>query len=356
MRWLATALAFVSSLLIVSVARADRRAEARAEFKLANELMDEGHAAEALDRYLSAYAKWPRAKILLNMGSALLRLGRTAEAVDVWERYVNDPDADPGRLKKIQAQVVEFDHQVGKLRIEVRDGPARVRVDGVVVGEDAGPFLVRVKPGEHVVLAEPGDGATWVATVTVGEGEVRDVLLAAPSALPEPVPAPVEMPVKVREPPAPQPATSGEAQSAAPAPAAAVVGRRATQAIGVAGLVRADVNLKQVGATVAAGGALRLGNRIELGLVGLLGVARGVEAGVKAKLLGGRLAPTLAVATPVLFVKDGPLTGLRAAVGLAYAPARWFRGFIEVGGAYFLLAGDYRATTWLSSVGLEVGL
>ena len=46
---------------------------------------------QALANFLEAYAKFPSPKILLNIGSTLRDMGRSADAANTYQRYLSDP-------------------------------------------------------------------------------------------------------------------------------------------------------------------------------------------------------------------------------------------------------------------------
>jgi hypothetical protein len=123
----------------------------------------------------------------------------------------------------------------------------------------------------------------------------------------------------------------------------------------LAALLRADVRAAGGGASWAVGGALRLGERVEVTLAAELGVEMGMYAGASFALLRGRLRPLLVVGVPVFFA-DSTLIGARAAAGLHYDLSRRIGVYLEVGGDYLFNAGHYEAFTFLPSLGLEVGL
>src|SRR5688500_7730997 len=61
----------------------------------------------ALAIFKTAYARFPSAKILLNIGTTLKLLDRKAEAANAYQRYLDSSDTDPNRRAQVQAELAE---------------------------------------------------------------------------------------------------------------------------------------------------------------------------------------------------------------------------------------------------------
>src|SRR4051812_2881846 len=82
----------------------------------------EAHDYEgALERFRSAYARYPNGKILLNIATMLRELGRRAEAAEVYEQFLADPSADATIKPDVQEAIEELDAHLGKLSIKTTD-------------------------------------------------------------------------------------------------------------------------------------------------------------------------------------------------------------------------------------------
>lgn len=163
---------------------------ARADLPAAQALLDEGNRAAAsgdygtaLSRFNAAYAQYPGANILLNIGTALRRLGRHAEAGTVYERYLRDPGANPDRIPEIERALAEIDGSVSRVTISIGEPGARLWVDGREIGGFVSGGAVRLDPGEHTLGAGRGT-PTILQTVRVGAGESRSIVLGGPAAAP----------------------------------------------------------------------------------------------------------------------------------------------------------------------------
>src|SRR5262249_43193205 len=153
---------------------------ARTLFKEATRLVDAGDYVGALEKYRSAYQRYPNAKILLNIGTMLNLLGRRAEAADTFEKYLADPNADAKRKPEVQRQLAEALRQVGTLRISLVGKVTSLQLDSKPLSESTGEVLVRVDPGSHTVVAESAGAEPIVKTIEIKAGEERVLRLEAP--------------------------------------------------------------------------------------------------------------------------------------------------------------------------------
>jgi len=143
----------------------------------------------ALAIFRDAYARFPSAKILLNIGTTLKLLDRKAEAANTYQRYLDSPDADAARKPQVSAEILELDMHVGTLDINVTPADAEVRVPG----EDwmpaartkhwrmtPGAFTVDVRKTGFLNGAQSGNvaaGAKTTVTVVLNELPKSDLRL-----------------------------------------------------------------------------------------------------------------------------------------------------------------------------------
>jgi hypothetical protein len=173
----------------------DAEREARALFKDATRRVDAGDYVGALERYRSAYERYPNAKILLNIGTMLSLLGRNAEAADALEKYLDDPNADAKRKPEVQKQLAEVGRRVGRLRIAVEGRLTGLKLDSKPLAESAGEISVRVDPGSHTVVGERRGAEPIIRTIEIKAGEEQTVRLeAAPNGPAEPTAHPLVTP------------------------------------------------------------------------------------------------------------------------------------------------------------------
>jgi hypothetical protein len=174
---LAGLLALTGAAGVASAGETADKLMAQKLLKEGNQLLGDGDYVSALQRFRAAYARFPSAKILLNIGTTLRQLGHNLEAAEVYETYLKDPKADPARAAGLVRILKEIDAVVGRLRIEVNEPGARVKLDGKeVLGFKSGLEL-RVEPGGHTVVAEREGFPPAVQTLDVGPHEQRVVSL-----------------------------------------------------------------------------------------------------------------------------------------------------------------------------------
>lgn len=136
--------------------------------------LDEGESATALGYFRDAYTAFPRANLLLNIGSTLRQLGKNAESAAVYRSYLLDPDAVPARKEQVERILREIALVIGKITIDVGSSDAHVLVDGQSISGGA-VRSVEVDIGPHTVIALVKGKPKAVETVQVFAG--RDTAL-----------------------------------------------------------------------------------------------------------------------------------------------------------------------------------
>jgi tetratricopeptide (TPR) repeat protein len=175
-----------------------RSAHADAVKERAQELMTDGNALAragdfgiALVKFRTAYELYPSPKLLLNMGTSLRHMGRYAEAIDTYERYLADRDHDPERYSEVQGVLDELDRMVGSVEVETEEDGVRVSLDGGLLRDFERRRKVRIDPGPHTLVAEKDGREPTVKHFTVtARGTKRVLLLLAKpgEAASDPVP------------------------------------------------------------------------------------------------------------------------------------------------------------------------
>lgn len=145
--------------------------------------LDEGESAAALGYFREAYAAFPRANLLLNIGSTLRQLGKNAESAAVYRSYLQDPDAAPARKEQVERILREIALVVGKIRIDVGSADAAVLVDGQPISGGA-VRSVEVDVGPHTVIATVKGKPKAVETVNVSAGRDTSLILNLEEAAP----------------------------------------------------------------------------------------------------------------------------------------------------------------------------
>lgn len=270
----------------------------------------------ALAVFKTAYQRFPSDKILINIGTTLLKLDRKAEAANAYQRYLDTTDADKKRQAEVTRVLEGLDKDVARLDIWITPADSEVQIDDSAWQKVADVKRYRVDAGTRTVRARRKGFKANEETFSVGAGETRSVSLT------------------LTEEPA---ATSG-------------VARRADDDDDDTG-IRADVQparRSRLGAVVAAhidpsnkGAAALVGltadvvSRLQVQATALVGPTSGGYIGASFGLLPGKLRPIIVVGLPVFF-SDGARFAVRGAAGAEYAFDAHFAVFAEVGAEYML--------------------
>jgi hypothetical protein len=344
-RWRRSSFAAGIVAVVVSLsgtARADDPAqlEARTLFTAGNAHLQDGDYVDALNLFRAAYARYPSAKILINIGTTLRHLGRYAEAADAYDAYLHDPAAEASKKAEIAKALADLDARVGKATVAVEGGAAQIRVDGKPLGKPADGAVVRLDPGPHVISAER-DGATIASqNVSAAPGEQLNVTLRA-------VPVPANTPAPPPPPPVAAPPPPADTPTPPPPP------KDKSHRWQLGAILRADIDGMRPGVVPAFGLAFGLGDYVEINASGLVGRNKGVEPGATVLILKGTWKPRISVGAPI-FIADGVHPGVRAAAGVQFDPIRYFGAFVELGAAAFPNApAGYDKVVFLPTVGVE---
>jgi hypothetical protein len=215
-----TAAVAVALLLVPAPSRADPRAEARNKLVQGGEFLKHGQYEDALARFQEAYRLVPSPKIQYNFGLAYRGLGRKAEALEAFEKFLAEaPDASKETRQNAGRERGQLVAQVTMLEVKVDLPGAEVFVDGRSYGT-ARTAPIYLDPGPHQLMVEKaGEGPAYTERINASAGQritVMARLIKGPSPEPSPSPSP-------REPaphePAPRPAEP-IAQGDAPPPSA----------------------------------------------------------------------------------------------------------------------------------------
>jgi hypothetical protein len=153
----------------------------------ARQLIDEGVAKydagdyhAALDKFRAAYQTFPSPKIMLNIGSALRRLGREAEAADIYTRFLSEAaqrsDIDDERKRAAREALAELTPRLARLRMQAQPIGATLTLDGKPVTSTTGGFIY-VAPGTHTVGAISPDYAAKSIVIEIAANEEKKVEL-----------------------------------------------------------------------------------------------------------------------------------------------------------------------------------
>jgi hypothetical protein len=136
-------------------AEPDPRAAARGHFANGVAAFKDRRFGEAADEFEAAYKLSPAFEVLYNIGQVNVALGRPIEAVDAFQKYL---DQGAGKLppKRTQEVKSEMDRQLGRIgTVTVRTIPehSEVRIDGRMVGKTPLSQPLRLTAGRHTFEA-----------------------------------------------------------------------------------------------------------------------------------------------------------------------------------------------------------
>jgi tetratricopeptide (TPR) repeat protein len=192
------AIAALILLLYPARGRADARSDARAKLVQGGEFLKSGQFEEALARFQEAYRLVPSPKIQYNFGLAYRGLGRKADALDAFERFLNEaPDASKETRQNAARERSQLTAQITLLEVKVDLAGAEVFVDGRSYGVGR-TTPIYLDPGPHQLMVEKaGEGPAYTERINATAGQritVMARLIRGPSTQPPPPrePAPRE--------------------------------------------------------------------------------------------------------------------------------------------------------------------
>jgi hypothetical protein len=173
----------------MGVARADEPTaadidSARAAFFQGLDLRDKQHdPSAAAERFKAAYALVPTPRIGFELGKTLRSMGdlvgaRAAfiAAVQLPARHGESTEAKKAR-EDADAQASELDPRIPQLLIHLQ-GEGQIYVDGEPLRREALAVPRRLNPGNHVVQVQVEGDVKGERTVTLREGDRREVTLS----------------------------------------------------------------------------------------------------------------------------------------------------------------------------------
>jgi tetratricopeptide (TPR) repeat protein len=286
----------------------------------------------ALAVFKDAYARFPSGKILLNIGTTLVKLDRPAEAANAYQGYLDSPDVDPAKQGEATRVLAELDKRVGLLDIAITPGDAELEINGDGWRAASAVKRTRVSPGEITVRARRDTYKPLTRSVTARAGATETLAIT------------LELePVAVSNP------------AGTPAPGLAVTARHepaATSRLG--GIALAHVDPANGGAAAIVGAEVSVTGRIDVRAAAILGPYVGGYVGGSVALLTGRVRPIVAVAMP-MFRSDGMRFAVRGAGGVELVVNRHLAVIAELGVEHLLNPQDSVTSKTLVVPALGVG-
>jgi len=190
----------------------DARATAKAKLVEGGDLLKQGEYAPALSRFQEAYDLVKSPKIQYNFGLAYMGLGRKADAVEAFEKFLAEAlDANPDLRANAERHRSTLSQQVGTLVVECDTDGAEISVDGRSRGVTPLAAPIRLDPGPHQLVVEKAGVAPFAEKVTAVGGR-RATVQAHLSIAPPPVAEPAAPPPVIT----PTPSLDGTSEPATP--------------------------------------------------------------------------------------------------------------------------------------------
>lgn len=153
--------------------------EARREYDLGRQALTANQPEEALRHFQRAYELRANPVVWVAIAQSQVQLGRIADAIATFERYLRErPDA-PDRTQ-IEQQLAELRRRPATVHVESNPPGARISIDGRDTGQVT-PADVPAEPGRHTVrleLAGYTAHSQEIDTAPGGRTEVRGDLTA----------------------------------------------------------------------------------------------------------------------------------------------------------------------------------
>jgi hypothetical protein len=169
-------LVIVAVLATVGSARAvaqgaDAAALAKAKVAEATQLLDDGKPAKALQLLQEAYGLVPAASHLYNIGIAYQALGRDADALETFERFLKDAKGiNPKYQEDAQAQIATLQSKLVGVTIHCAEAGASVDLDGRPRGTTPLPATLWLTPGHHRLAITKAGFRPFTSTVADAAG------------------------------------------------------------------------------------------------------------------------------------------------------------------------------------------
>lgn len=312
----------------------DPAAESDRLFYEGNELMTQGHVAEACAKFEQSLGLQRRGGTLMNLAVCRKTAGELVAALPLFEEALAAAlrDGRAERAQEIREHIADLRTKLSWITVTpaaavtAASPELEIRIDGAVVPRAQWSLPVAVAPGPHVVTATaPGKRGFEARVAGAKAGETH------PIAIGEMQPVVLETPV-VNEPPA---AVSKPVEGASPPPPPREENLSHEWQLGL--MARLDVDPIHPGARLALGPTLGLlGDHFEVGASVLLGRDIGIEPQVTFYFLGRTpYKPFLNAGMPIFFAADGGHIGVRGAAGFAWDLNTHLGVFGQIGGAYF---------------------
>jgi hypothetical protein len=157
--------------------------EAGKHFQRGVDLYNDGDFRGALVEFKKAYAVWPRANVLYDIGQTEFQLLDYAEALKTMERYLAETGPNAAHRSEVEATVETLRGRVGKVMLTTDASGCDVTIDEQPAGTTPldGPLLVSIGT-RRIALSCPGRvGASGRVEVAAGDTVRLELKVSAPA-------------------------------------------------------------------------------------------------------------------------------------------------------------------------------
>jgi tetratricopeptide (TPR) repeat protein len=143
----------IATMWGIGVVLADEKTDAKEHFEAGFELWEKkDYAAAAAEFELSAKL-YENKNNLYNLASCYMSLARSIDALTVFEKVLSQygADLDEEMKRDIEARLEEINAMVAKVKLDVNNDGAVVKIDGKEIGVSPLQEPVTLMPGEHEI-------------------------------------------------------------------------------------------------------------------------------------------------------------------------------------------------------------
>lgn len=194
-------IAAITLLGTIGQARAQTAADKKHAQDLQKEgvhLLENGDSRGALKDFEEAIRLFPSPKILFNMGLAHKALGQEVDAVNDFERFLDEAPYAPKQSRNMAEKIIsEIRPSLSYVEIGTEDIGSHISIDGHEVGVAPLPRPLAVAPGAHEIRLEKPDMRTAIRSVAPVPGQkLRLFVKLRPTSEVQPAIAAAQPPVE----------------------------------------------------------------------------------------------------------------------------------------------------------------
>jgi hypothetical protein len=328
-------IAFAAALLapVVGVAQpatSDSKVDAQSLMQSGVKLIEAKDYLGALAVFKTAYERFPSAKILINIGTALKLLGRDADAANAYQRYLDASDTDPKRRAEMQKLLDKIDATVGRVDLKATPADSTITIDDDDWLHVVHASTWRLAPGHHDITARRDGYTPATKSIATSAGESASITLELAQ-------------VVVAQPIAPAQAVDNGVHATAPE----IEAPRSR----FGAMLFGNFDIPHGGAALV-GATGDITDRVAVRAAAIIGPHFGGYVGGIVAILPHRYRPYVSAGVPV-FVSNGARVSIRGAAGFEYELDRHIALSIEAGVEHsFDPEMDVKATAFVPAIGV----